>query len=148
MKIDYHNLYTHLILITKNRNPCITELNRDRIEKYITGIAANHRSKLYSIFANPEHVHMLISRSPRISETELATRIADSSSIFINQNKLSQRIFEWQDSASAFSVSKKDVDQVCKYILNQEEHHRKISFAEEYDALIKYHQQTLKFGLR
>jgi len=52
--------------------------------------------------------------------------------------------FKWQQSASAFSVSKSDVDRVCKYILNQPEHHKKVSFEEEYQKFMKFYQQTLK----
>ena len=145
MKIEYHNIYTHFILITKNRTPFITEQNRERIEKYITGIVNNNHAKLYAIYANPEHVHLLVSRWPRMPEDVLLTILADSSAKFINDNKLSQGFFVWQDSASAFSVSKSDVDRVCKYILNQPEHHRKVSFSEEYDAFLKHYQKTLKW---
>src|SRR6185295_8668880 len=123
MKIEYHNLYTHFILITKNRIPFIPEKNRDRIEKYISGVTNNIYSKLYSIYANPEHIHFLVSRSPRLTEEALVTIVADSSSKFINDNKLAQGRFV--------------VDKVCKYILSQPEHHRKISFADEYNELIK-----------
>jgi putative transposase len=97
MKIEYHNLYTHFILITQNRTPSILEKNRERIEKYITGIINNKHSKLYSIYANPEHIHVLVSRSPRLSEEVLVTIAADSSSKFINDNKLSPGVFAWQD---------------------------------------------------
>ena len=147
MKIEYHNLYTHFILVTQNRIASIPEKNRIRIEKYITGIVSNNNSKLYSIFANPEHIHILASRSPKLSEEALATIVADSSSKFINDNKLSPGVFSWQESASAFSVSKSDVDKVCKYILNQHEHHRKITFAEEYEELLKHYQKTLKWDI-
>ncbi len=146
MKIEYHNLYTHFILITQNRIPSIPQKNRERIEKYITGVINNNHSKLYSIYANPEHIHILASRSPRLSEEILATIVADSSSKFINDNKLSPGAFAWQESASAFSVSKSDVDKVCKYILNQPEHHRKVTFAEEYDEFLKHYQKTLKWS--
>jgi REP element-mobilizing transposase RayT len=115
-----------------------------RIEKYITGIVNNNSSKLYAIYANPEHVHILVSRSPDISEQELSTKIADSSEKFINQNKLSQGHFSWQQSASAFSVSKSEIDNVCKYILNQPQHHKKMTFEEEYEKFIRYYQETLK----
>lgn len=148
MKIEYHNLYTHFILITQNRISSIPEKNRERIEKYITGVVNNNNSKLYSIYANPEHVHILASRSPKLSEEVLATIIADSSSKFINDNKLSSGAFAWQESASAFSVSKTDVDKVCKYILNQPGHHRKVTFAEEYDEFLKHYQKTLKWDIR
>jgi len=148
MKIEYHNLYTHFILITQNRIPSVSEKNRERIEKYITGVINNSHSKLYSIYANPEHVHILASRSPKLSEEVLATIVADSSLKFINDNKLSTGIFAWQQSASAFSVSKSDVDKVCKYILNQPEHHRKVTFAEEYDEFLKHYQKTLKWDIK
>ena len=145
MKIEYFNLFTHFILVTQNRFPFISEKNRERIEKYISGIVSNRHSKLYSIYANPEHAHILLSRSPKLSEQELVTIIAESSTRFINENKLCHSEFKWQDSASAFSVSKSEVDKVCKYILNQAEHHKKISFAEEYDKFLKHYQQTLKW---
>ena len=99
---------------------------------------------MYAIYANPDHLHFLVSRSPAISEQELATIAASSSEKFINQNKLVVGKFAWQQSASAFSVSKQDVDRVCKYILNQPEHHKKVSFEEEYQKFIEYYQGTIK----
>ena len=144
MKIEYNNLYTHFIFTTLNRQPLIQEVNRIRIEKYITGIVNNNNSKLYAIYANPEHVHFNISRSPKLSEEYLATIIAESSERFINDNKLCVGKFAWQDTAAAFSVSKADVDRVCKYILNQPKHHNKITFTEEYEEFMKFYQMTLK----
>jgi len=144
MKIEYNNLYTHFIFSTLHRMPLISEKHRERIEKYITGIVNNNDSQLYAIYANPEHVHFLLSRSPKLSEEHLASIVAESSQSFINQNKLCSNQFAWQESAAAFSVSKSDVDRVCKYILNQAEHHRKVSFAEEYEAFIKFYQKTLR----
>ncbi|MBV6420167.1 MAG: hypothetical protein DAHOPDDO_01395 [Ignavibacteriaceae bacterium] len=144
MKIKYNNLYTHFILITLNRFPFFNEKNRDRVEKYITGIINNNDCKLYSIYANPEHVHFLSSRSPRVSEEVLAAAVANSSERFINENKLCVGRFAWQDSSAAFSVSKSDVDKVCKYILNQPMHHRKVTFAEEYELFIKFYEKTIK----
>ena len=143
MKIEYNNLYTHFIFITLNRLPLIQETNRNRIEKYITGIVNNNDSKLYAIYANPEHVHFIISRSPKLSEEYLSTIIEESSERFINENKLCPGKFEWQKSAAAFSVSKADVNKVCKYILNQPKHHRKVSFNEEYESFMKFYQMTL-----
>ena len=145
MKIEYHNLYTHFILITSNRLPLILEKHRIRIEKYITGIVNNNQSRLYSIYANPEHVHFLASRSPKISEELLATIVAESTERFINANKLSVGKFAWQESGSAFSVSKSDVDKVCKYILNQPQHHKKVTFADEYDNFIKFYERGLRW---
>jgi REP element-mobilizing transposase RayT len=144
MKIEYNNLYTHFIFTTLHREPIIPEKNRIRIEKYITGIINNNASKLYAIYANQEHVHFLIYRAPDIAEETIATIIAESSERFINENKLTKGHFAWQKTSSAFSVSKSDVDSVCKYMLNQSEHHKKKSFAEEYESFIKYYQKTFK----
>ena len=143
MKIEYNNLYTHFIFTTLHRLPVISETHRERIEKYMTGIVNNNDSRLYSIYANPEHVHFVVSRSPKLSEENLASIVSESSQRFINQNKLCYNQFAWQETASAFSVSKSDVDKVCKYILNQPEHHRKVSFLEEYEEFIKFYQKTL-----
>ena len=88
MIIEYRNLYTHFILTTLHRLPLIQEKHRERIEKYITGIVNNNDSKLYAIYANPDHVHFLASRSPKLSEEDFATIIADSSENFINQKSL------------------------------------------------------------
>ena len=143
MEISYNNLYTHFVFTTLDRFPCIAEIHRERIEKYITGVVNNHHCKMYAIYANPEHVHFLVSRDPAMSEKELADLIAKASEIFINNNKLCKGKFYWQSSCSAFSVSKRDIDKVCKYILNQPEHHKKQTFAQEYDKFLKFYQKSL-----
>jgi REP element-mobilizing transposase RayT len=145
MKVEYYNLYTHFILTTLSRFPLIEEKNRVRIEKYITGVVNNNDSKLYSIYANPEHAHLVVSRSPRLSEEMLATIIADSSEDFINKNGLCPRKFAWQQSCAAFSVSKSEVDKVCKYVQNQPEHHKKVTFADEFASFIRFYEKGLRW---
>ncbi len=144
MKIEYNNLYTHFIFTTLHRLPLIQEQNRQRIEKYITGIINHNNCHLYAIYANPEHVHFLVSRSPDIDEDRLANIVSGSSSQFINDNGLCFGNFQWQESCSVFSVSKGDVDRVCKYILGQKVHHHKQTFAEEYEAFIQFYQKTIQ----
>jgi len=131
------------VFTTLHRLPLIVELHRERIEKYITGIVKNNECHLYAIYANPEHIHFLISRSPSISEETIASIVGNSSERFINENKFCQDKFKWQDTCSAFSVSKGDVRKVCDYILNQPEHHRKVSFMEEYETFITFYQKTI-----
>ena len=138
MKVEFHNCYTHFVLTTAGRIPLIEEDNRDRIEKYISGVVAHQYSKMYAIWANPEHAHFLVSRSPKISEERLATIVADSSQLFINNNKLSRTTFAWQDTCAAFSVSKMDVDRVCRYIMCQAEHHKVMTFAQEYEKMMRH----------
>jgi putative transposase len=144
MKVEFNNLYTHFIFTAIHRETMIQEVFRERIEKYITGIVNNNGCQLYAIYANPDHLHFLVSRSPNIDEERLAGIVANSSAKFINENKLCKNHFQWQMSCSAFSVSKSDIDKVCKYILNQPEHHKKHTFMEEYEAFIKFYEKTLK----
>jgi len=95
MKIEYNNLYTHFVFTTLHRQKIIPEKHRERIEKFITGVVKNYDCKLYAIYANPEHLHFLVSRSPEVSEAQLANTIADSSQKFINENNLSIGVFKW-----------------------------------------------------
>jgi putative transposase len=143
LKITFNNLYIHFVLTTFNRTQFIQKEYRERIEKYITGIIKRSGSKLYSIYANPEHVHMLISKSPCLSEDYLIKMVADSSAKFINDNNMTNGRFSWQETASAFSVSKSEVKKVCNYIHNQPVHHRKITFDEEYNSLMAFYQENL-----
>ena len=100
---------------------------------------------MYAIYVNPEHAHFVASGSPKISQESLATIVQEGSEKFINNNGLTSGEFRWQDTCAAFSVSKSDVDKVCKYILNQPEHHKKTTFADEYDAMMKYYQTGLRW---
>ncbi len=126
-----------------HREKMINEDFRERLEKYITGIVNNNNCQLYAIYANPNHLHFLVSLAPDISIQNLSKIVSDSSERLINNNKLCKFHFEWQKSCSAFSVSKADVDKVCKYILNQKEHHRMHTFKEEYDEFIQFYQKTI-----
>jgi putative transposase len=66
MRIEFKNLFTHYIFTTLGREPLIPESSRERIEKYVTGIVNNNECKLYAIYANPEHMHFVVSRSPHV----------------------------------------------------------------------------------
>jgi len=143
MEVRFNNLFTHFVFTVENRQPIIKAKNRERIEKYITGIVNNHECKLYAIYANPDHVHFLVSRSPEMSEHRLAGLVAEGSETFIKVNHLSIGRFRWQTTCSAFSISKKEVDKICKYILTQPEHHKTESFMEETDRMIAHYLKPL-----
>lgn len=106
-----------------------------------TGIVQNRNQKMLSIFSMPDHTHILIGMKPDISVSDLTRDIKAISSKFINDNKLVKGKFNWQVGFGAFSYSKSQIDSVIKYILNQEQHHKKKSFNEEYLDFLK------KFGI-
>jgi len=113
MKIEYNNLYTHFIFTTLHRLPLILEENRQRIEKYITGVVNHHDCKMYAIYANPEHVHFIVSRAPHMDEEHLADLVAIASSHFINENKLCIGNFGYRIPVQHFLFQK---EMLIKYV--------------------------------
>ena len=137
MANTYSQLYVQMIFAVKHRQSQIIPENKSRIEQYICGTASNIGCNPLSIYCNPDHVHLFVSTIPNISCSTTIQKIKSSVSQFINTNHLTQSHFEWQTGFGAFSYGKSQIDAVCKYILNQQAHHKKVSFKEEYIALLK-----------
>ena len=132
MANTYTQIYIQIVFAVKGRQHLIPKENREELHKFISGIVSNRGQKLFSIFAMPDHVHILVSLSPSISISDLVRDIKAGSSKFINDKNWINGKFSWQEGYGAFSYSKSSVDAVVKYILNQEEHHKKQTFREEY----------------
>ena len=137
MANTYSQLYVQIVFAVKYRQSLITPEAKSRIEQYICGIAANNHCKPFSIYCNPDHTHLFVSMKPKVSCSEVVQRIKSGTSSFINQNHLLPYHFEWQTGFGAFSYGKSQTDAVCKYIQNQSNHHKKVSFRNEYIALLK-----------
>ncbi len=139
MPNTYTQIYIQIVFAVKGRQNLIAQQNREELHKYITGIVQNREQKMLSIFAMPDHIHMLVGLKPNITISDLVRDIKAGSSKFINESKWINSKFNWQEGFGAFSYSKSQIDNVCKYILNQEEHHKKQTFKEEYlDFLNKF----------
>ena len=135
----YAQIYIQIVFAVKSRANFIGAFIREKVEKYIVGIISNQNQKMYAIYCMPDHVHILVSISPNISISNLVRDIKANSSKYINDNKLVKSKFMWQEGFGAFSYSKSSRDNVVKYILNQEEHHKKKAFKTEYiEYLEKY----------
>ncbi len=132
MANTYSQIYIQIVFAVKGRQNLIAKEKREELHKFITGIVSNRGQKLFAIFAMPDHVHILVSISPSITISDLVRDIKAGSSKFINDSQWINSKFNWQEGFGAFSYSKSSVDKVVKYILNQEEHHRKKTFKEEY----------------
>ena len=139
MANTYTQIYIQIVFAVKGRQNLICKRNREELHKFITGIVSNRNQKLFAIFAMPDHVHILVSIAPNIAISDLVRDIKAGSSKFINEKGWMKQKFNWQEGFGAFSYSKSSVDSVVKYILNQEEHHKKKAFKEEYlDFLQKF----------
>ena len=139
MANTYTQIYIQIVFAVKGRQNLITKENREELHKFITGIITNRGQKLFAVFAMPDHVHILVSIGTTILISDLVRDIKAGSSKFINDKKWINGKFNWQEGYGAFSYSKSSVDSVVKYILNQEEHHKKKKFKDEYlDLLEKF----------
>ncbi len=133
MANTYSQVFIQFIFAVKGRDRLIDENNRERLEKYITGIVQNNKQKLLAIYANPDHIHILIGyNNLNVLIPSLVRDIKSSSSKIINEENWFGGRFNWQEGYGAFSYSKSQVDKVYRYILNQNEHHKKESFKNEY----------------
>ena len=140
MPNTYTQLYTHLVFAVKNRESLIKSTFREEVEKYMTGILQNKGHKLLAIYLMPDHAHILIGQNPKISLSETVGVLKTETTNFIKEKRFSPFKFQWQEGFGAFSHSRKELDGVVKYILNQPEHHRKKNFREEYLTLLKRYE--------
>lgn len=137
MANTYSQVYIQIVFAVKGRQNLITQNIREELHKYITGIITNRDQKLLSIFCMPDHTHLLIGLKPSIRISDLVRDIKAGSSKFINDKKLIKGKFSWQEGFGVFSYSRSQIDTVIKYIQNQEKHHNKKSFKEEYIEFLK-----------
>lgn len=132
MPNTYSQIYIQIVFVVKHRQNLISKEHREELHKFITGIVTNRGQKMLAVFAMPDHVHLLVGLQPNVSVSDLARDIKAGSSKFINDSNWINVKFNWQEGFGAFSYAKSQIDNVIKYILNQEEHHRKKTFKKEY----------------
>ncbi|MBR6081484.1 MAG: IS200/IS605 family transposase [Salinivirgaceae bacterium] len=132
MANTYTQLFVHFVFAVQNRQALISKTWKDELYKYITGIVTNKGHKLLSIGGVADHIHVLIGVSPNQSVSSLVADIKRSSSLWINERNLTAGKFAWQEGFGAFSYGKSQVHDVALYIENQEEHHKKQTFKDEY----------------
>lgn len=137
MANTYTQIYIHIVFAVQGRHNLIPKSIREELHKYITGIVHNRNQKMLAIFCMPDHTHILVGMKPDISISDLTRDIKAISSKFLNDNRFVKGKFSWQLGFGAFSYSKSQIDSVIKYILNQEQHHKKKTFKEEYFEFLK-----------
>ena len=140
MPNTYSQLYVQIVFAVKGRQAFIKETFREELQKYISGIIAEKKQKLYAIYCMPDHVHILVSIKPDIAVSDLVRDIKANSSSFIKEKDF-VKDFSWQTGFGAFSYSKSQSLNVVDYILNQPDHHKRKTFKEEYIEFLE------KFGI-
>ncbi|MCY7358140.1 MAG: IS200/IS605 family transposase [Rudanella sp.] len=137
MANTYTQLYIQTVFAVKHRHGLIQSAWRNDLYRYMTGIVQNQGHKLIAINGMPDHVHVFIGLNPNQSLSDLMKNLKGDSSKWVNENRLTPGQFAWQTGYGAFSYSRSQLDDVVQYIENQEEHHRKRTFSEEYIAFLE-----------
>jgi len=148
MPNTYTQLYIQFVFAVKHRESLIKSEWKNDLYKYITGIVQNNKSKMLAINGTADHIHIFIGYKPTIAIPDLVKDIKIASGLWINEKKLTPHRFNWQEGYGAFSYRLRDIDEICRYIQNQKEHHRKKSFKEEYirmlnDSSLEYEEKYL-----
>lgn len=133
----YVQAYFHLVFAVQNRKALIQKQWKGRLEKYITGIVQNNGHKLITISAERDHIHIFIGYNLNQKIPDLVENIKTSSNQFVEIERLSFYKFSWQKGYGAFTHSHSNLSKVATYIENQEAHHRKTTFKEEYLRMLK-----------
>ena len=148
MPNTYSQIYIQIVFTVKGRENLIHTSFKDELYKYICGIVNGNKQKVYAINGMPDHIHILASIKPDISLSDLVRDIKANSSKWLNAKNFVKGKFQWQEGFGAFSYSKSQLDTVIRYIENQEAHHSKKTFKEEYlqflnEFNIEYDQRYL-----
>jgi REP element-mobilizing transposase RayT len=130
-------LYVHVVFSTKNRRGLISNGIRDPLWAYMGGIARKNGVHALKIGGMPDRVHLLLALASMVSIGEAVREIKAGSSLWVHENH--NRLFSSQEGFEAFSVSASHLPSVMRYIENQEQHHRKMTFAEEWRQFVEKH---------
>ena len=138
--MSYVSSYFHCIFSTKDRRPQITPAFRERLWPFLGGIARQNHMTAIEIGGVSDHVHILLYLPSTIPVCKALQLIKGGSSKWVHETFPEHRLFGWQTKYGAFSTSVSQLERTIEYIRGQEEHHRKVSFQEEFVALLKRHR--------
>ncbi len=137
MANTFSQIYIQTVFAVSNRESLIKAEFKEDLYKYITGIIRNQGQKLISINGMSDHVHILIGLRPAMALADLVREIKADSTNFINDNKWVRGRFSWQEGYGAFSYGHSQLNTIIRYIQNQEKHHSRHSFKDEYLTLLR-----------
>jgi REP element-mobilizing transposase RayT len=137
MPNTYTQIHLHIIYAVQYRNALLNNKWKDELYKFITGIVQDNEHKMIIINGMPDHTHMLIGMRPTQSLSDLMKEVKGSSSKWINEKRFAGNKFNWQSGYGAFSYSISQLQTVINYIKNQEAHHQKRTFLQEYRAFLE-----------
>ena len=133
----YTQIYYHIVFSSKNRERVLIPENREQLFRYVWGVVKNKKCHLYRVGGTSDHVHIFSSLHPTVSLSDFVKDIKVSTSRWIKAESVFRGFAGWQDGYGAFTQSDDDKDDVIEYIKGQEEHHKRVSFVDEYRAMLE-----------
>jgi putative transposase len=137
MANTYSQVYLQFVFSVKGKQNLILPVHNDELQKYITGLVQNRKQKMLAINNVRDHLHLFVGFGTTLTMADFMEEIKSISSKFINEKGWIKGKFEWQRGYGVFSYSRSQIDDVIKYIKNQQEHHKKQTFKEEYLEFLK-----------
>jgi putative transposase len=137
MANTYSQIYLQFVFAVQGRHSLIPKQYKEELHKYMTALTQNRKTKMLAINCMPDHTHLFVGFKPSVLISDFVKEIKVESNEFIKGKKWLKAAFNWQEGYGVFSYGHSQIDRVCKYILNQEAHHKKKTFKEEYYALLE-----------
>jgi REP element-mobilizing transposase RayT len=140
MANTYSRIYIQIVFAVEARQGLIQKRNKEELHQYITGIITERDQKLLAVHCMPDHTHVLVGLRPSMAVSDLARDVKTGSTNFINQKRWVLGRFSWQEGFGAFSYGHSQLTRIMNYIRNQERHHAKMTFREEYVQFLKKYE--------
>ncbi len=140
MSNTFSQIYLQFVFAVKGRQSLVPKQHKEELHKYITGLVQNRKAKMLAVHCMPDHTHFFVGFKPSVLISDFVKEIKIESNEFITDKRWLRGKFSWQEGYGVFSYSHSHIDRVIKYILNQEQHHRKKSFRKEYHELLEKFQ--------
>ena len=137
MPNTFSQIYLQFVFAVQHRQSLIPKQHKEELHKYITGLVRNRDAKMLAVNCMPDHAHIFVGFKPTILMCDFVKEIKVETNEFINNKMWTRFRFSWQVGYGVFSYSHSHIDRVIKYILNQEQHHQKKTFEQEYVELLK-----------
>ena len=137
MANTFSQIYLQFVFAVKHREALIAKTHKEELHKYITGLVQNRKAKMLAVHCMPDHTHLFVGYKPTVLISDFVKEIKVETNEFINDKKWVKGRFGWQDGYGVFSYSHSQIDKVINYVLNQEKHHQKRTFREEYHELLE-----------
>jgi len=132
MANTYHQIYLQFVFAVQGRRSLIPREHKEELHRYMTSLVQKRKAKMLAVHCMPDHTHLFVGFHPSVLISGFVNEIKVQSNDFVKDKKWVTGAFNWQEGYGVFSYGRSQIDRVCKYVLNQEAHHKKKTFRQEY----------------